>query len=167
MPAWYDIKTLDGKTDRESCEWIGESKETIDKLVQAEAALVGGAGNVILAGFSQGGALALYVGLQREAEPLAGIVSMSGYLPARGRWQVAEGSRRVPVGFFHGTADEVVKSDWAEQALLALQAQDVASSSIKLYTGMGHSAVQEEIADVAAFIRHALGPAAGGAGASL
>lgn len=162
MPAWYDIKQLNGEADRQSCEWIGESKATIDGIVAAEAAQVGGAGKVLLVGFSQGGALALYAGLQRE-EPLAGVVSMSGYLPARGSWKVAEASRAVPVAFFHGDADGVVQPDWASKSAAELKAQALASVSLKMYGGMAHSANLEEIEDVAKFIRTALArDAAGG-----
>jgi predicted esterase len=157
MPAWYDIKSLDGNADRESCDGIAESRATIDALVAAEAALVGGAANVALVGFSQGGALALYVGLQRETEPLAAVVSMSGYLPARGSWRVAAGSKGMPVGFFHGTDDQVVRPNWADMSVEELRAQELEAVSLKTYPGMGHSAVQEEIEDVAKFVSDALG----------
>jgi predicted esterase len=155
MPAWYDIKALNGEADRQSCEWIGESKATIDGIVADEAAKVGGAGKVVLVGFSQGGALSLYAGLQRD-DPLAGVVSMSGYLPARGAWKVAEASRAVPVAFFHGDADGVVRPDWASKSVAELKAQALESVSLKMFAGMAHSANLEEIEDVAQFIRNAL-----------
>mgnify|MGYP003686126649 FL=1 len=158
MPAWYDIARLDGDADRQTCDGIGESKATINALVSREAALVGGAGRVVLAGFSQGGALALYAGLQRESEPLAAVISMSAYLPARGAWSVAPASRGVPVGFFHGDADQVVRPSWADMSVAELRgAQQVAAVSLKTYVGMAHSATQEEISDVAAFMARALG----------
>lgn len=164
MPAWYDIKSLDGATDRQSCEGIAQSKATIDALIDEEAALVGGAHSIVLAGFSQGGALALYAGLQRETDPLAAVVSMSGYLPARGAWKVPVASRGVPVGFFHGDADEIVRPEWADMSVQELRLQDQQEVALKNYAGMAHSATQQEISDVAAFITRALGtPAAGGA----
>lgn len=165
MPAWYDIKSLDGsKVDRDTCDGIAGSKADVDALVTREAALVGGAHRVVLAGFSQGGALALYAGLQRGAQPLAGVVSMSGYLPAKGHWQVPDASRGVPVGFFHGDADEVVRPEWADMSAEHLRAQGLGGVSVRTYAGMAHSAAQEEISDVAAFITRALGAtAAGGA----
>ena len=111
---------------------------------------------MLLVGFSQGGALALYAGLQRE-QPLAGVASLSGYLPARGSWKVADASRAVPVAFFHGDADGVVRPDWASKSVAELKAQALASVSLKTYAGMAHSANMEEIDDVARFIRAALG----------
>lgn len=83
MPAWYDIKGLTDR-DNEECPGIEESIGRIRQLIDAENAIGLPNSRIVLAGFSQGGAMALSTGLQlkKGSESLAGLLVMSGYLPA-------------------------------------------------------------------------------------
>jgi len=156
MPAWYDIVSLDGDRADQSCEGLDASKAAVDKIIDDEAAVVGGASRVLVAGFSQGGALALYTGLRRTEEPpLAGILCMSGYLPKAESWAVENSAKRMPVMLCHGDSDPVVLPAWALKTREALAAQGV-GVKMKVYPGMVHSACDDEIKDALNFIRASL-----------
>lgn len=82
MPSWYDIKGS-GDRDKETCEGIDDSKKIVDDILASEFAKGIAPGSTVVGGFSQGGALSLWTGLQRADTdaPLAGVLCMSGYLP--------------------------------------------------------------------------------------
>jgi phospholipase/carboxylesterase len=113
----------------------------------------------LLAGFSQGGAIALYAGL-RQAERLAGIVALSTYLiaPEHLDAQASAANRDVPIFMAHGTHDPVVAYAWAERSRDVLRAlgYDVEWHAY----AMEHAAVLDEIQAAGAFIARALTRAA-------
>ncbi|MGH6636733.1 MAG: alpha/beta hydrolase, partial [Gammaproteobacteria bacterium] len=82
MRAWYDVSfgDLEGKSRRSDEEGIRESQEQINTLIEREGKRGVGASRIVLAGFSQGGAVALHTGL-RHPERLAGVMALSTYLP--------------------------------------------------------------------------------------
>jgi len=109
MPAWYDIQSL-GEEERgmEDEKGIQESARAIDALIKQEALRGIPASRVILAGFSQGGALALYVG-NRYPEKLLGLMVLSAYEVLPGK--KAESQRAnglTSILFCHGTFDPLV-----------------------------------------------------------
>lgn len=106
MPAWYDIVGLSSR-DLEHCEGIKKSDASIRALIQREIHAGIPASRIILAGFSQGGAMALYCGLQYEQQ-LAGLICASGYLPTPKKIPV--NFTNLPVLICHGQADDVVSS---------------------------------------------------------
>ena len=99
---------------------------------------------IVLAGFSQGGAIALYTGL-RHAERLAGIMALSTYLVAPDRLaaEASGANRAVPIFMAHGTADPVVRLEWAEASRGMLEAAGYASSGTAM--PMQHSVCLEEV----------------------
>ena len=100
MPSWYDIVGLDERSN-ENCQGIEASKATLETILAKEHQDTGlPYSRMVLAGFSQGGALSLYTGLQLEQGALAGIVVLSGYLPAASQFTIAPGLEQVPV--WHG-----------------------------------------------------------------
>ncbi|CAJ1366892.1 unnamed protein product, partial [Effrenium voratum] len=103
----------------------------------------------VLAGFSQGGALSLYTGLRLPIR-LAGVVCMSGYLPFTRTFATSPEAAQVPVLHCHGSADGVVRLDWAEAGAERLR-QLAVPLEMRLYD-MGHSACEEELDDVAEWI---------------
>ena len=108
MPAWYDIRdlTLDGDTDETG---IADSTEHVRALIARENARGIDTSRIVLAGFSQGGAIALHAGL-RHPERLAGILALSCYL-VRGRELATErtsANRATPLFQAHGTHDPMV-----------------------------------------------------------
>ena len=149
MRAWFDIRGLDFRGDVDE-KGIGESIAQVEALVARERERGIDSRKIALAGFSQGGSIALCVAL-RHSEPLAGVVALSTYLPA-GPW--AEG-RATPVFQAHGTEDPLIRLERGEETRDRLQALGC-EVTWKTY-GMGHSVCPEEVADISAWLRLRLG----------
>ena len=107
MRAWYDITGLDARSHDE--KRIRESTDGINELIEREILRGVPANRIVLAGFSQGGAMALFSGV-RFRETLAGVMCLSGYLllPDALKDEVMETGRSVSVFQAHGTSDGVV-----------------------------------------------------------
>ena len=154
MRAWYDISELDGrgqdeKRIRQSAVWISE-------LVTREGERGIAASRVVLAGFSQGGAMALFAGL-RHPETLAGMMCLSGYLPLHQTLpeEATEESRRSSVFQAHGMHDPVVAYELARGShdLLAK-----AGYSIDWHEyPMAHQVCGEELKDIGDWLAGVLG----------
>jgi phospholipase/carboxylesterase len=121
MRAWYDIAAAD-LNNRADIAGVRQSTEQVEALIAREKARGVPAARIVLAGFSQGGAIALYAGL-RHAERLAGILALSTYLvqvdklPA----EAAAANRDAPIFMAHGTADPVVRFEWGVASRRALE----------------------------------------------
>lgn len=144
MPAWYDIYP-DRRVEDEA--GLRASQALVEALLAREAARGVPAERTVLAGFSQGCAMALLTGL-RHAHRLAGVVGMSGYLPLADK-TVAErhpANAHTPIFLAHGTQDDIVVPARAEASRDALQAmgQNVAWHTYP----MGHSLCQPEVDDL-------------------
>lgn len=143
MRAWYDIVDFD-LANRADETGVLESVAQVDALIAREGARGIPASRVILAGFSQGGAVTLAAGLRRR-EPLAGLVGLSTYLPAAHSADAAlvDGANRQPVFMAHGTQDPVVPSFAGQQsaALLRQFGFDVQWTTYP----MPHSVCAEEV----------------------
>lgn len=144
MPSWYDIIGLEDRS-LESCEGIDASRDTVLELLEKEAALVGHE-RCVLAGFSQGGAMALYVGLQLPKR-LAGIASLSAYLPTPATVVVTTEAQQTPVLLCHGEADGVVRFSMARETEKFLISQGVKRRTFHAYANLGHSVSDEELQD--------------------
>lgn len=109
MPSWYDIRTLDRVPDREDADHVRISADRVRALIAREVARGVPEERVVLAGFSQGAALALYTGL-RHPRPLAGLICLSGYLVVEDTLEreASDAGRGATVLFGHGTEDDVV-----------------------------------------------------------
>lgn len=113
MRAWYDIRSMaaDGidLAGRADAEGVAESVATVDALVAREGERGIPPARVLLAGFSQGGAITLAAGIGRS-EPLAGLIALSTYLPlgAASLHGLADAARAQPVFMAHGLHDPVV-----------------------------------------------------------
>lgn len=152
MPAWYDIRSAD-LLNREDEAGLRASQRAIEELIAIERAA--GIQKIVLAGFSQGCAMALQTGL-RQADALAGLMCLSGYLPLHQTVDAerAAANQNVPIFMAHGRADPVVPIH------RAVQSRD-------LLTGLGyqiawheydmpHSVCLEEIADIGNWLRKIL-----------
>ena len=107
MPAWYDIRSIGpGGQDEPGIRRAGA---WLDELIAREVARGVPVSRIVLAGFSQGGAMALFTGL-RHPQALAGLVCMSGYLLLSETLdqEAAAANRTVPIFLAHGTADPMV-----------------------------------------------------------
>jgi phospholipase/carboxylesterase len=154
MRAWYDIRANDFN-DRADLDGVRRSQIQVEAMIARETARGIAARRIVVAGFSQGGAIALHVGL-RHAERLAGIVALSAYLiaPAALTTEAAAANRDIPIFMAHGTLDPVVQFRWAE---LSRQALVTAGYAVEWRTyPMPHSAVPEEIAAIGAFLTRVL-----------
>ncbi|MEY4545036.1 MAG: hypothetical protein RL685_1231 [Pseudomonadota bacterium] len=109
MPAWYDILSFDDPPLREEESHVREVSTQILALIERERARGVAAEKIVLAGFSQGGAVALHVGLRSERK-LAGVMVLSGYLllPDTLEAERQPGGRQTPFLFCHGRYDPVV-----------------------------------------------------------
>jgi phospholipase/carboxylesterase len=154
MPAWYDIRDAN-LSERADLDGVRRSQAQLEALIARESSRGVADRRIVLAGFSQGGAIALYTGL-RHAQRLAGIVGLSTYLVGSLTLaqDAAAANRDVPVFMGHGLYDPVVSLAWAEASRDAL---DGAGWKVEWHTyPMEHSAVMEEIADVSRFLVRAL-----------
>lgn len=115
MNAWYNINGLDDRA-HDPCEGLEESSSFINSLIQSEQDLGLSRSRILLAGFSQGGALALFTGLQlpsgesatHSADPLAGLLILSAYIPKVSAFHYHSGYNSVPVLHCHGEEDPLV-----------------------------------------------------------
>ncbi len=150
MRAWYDLYGLD-RGSREDGVGIRESAETAHRLIRREGERGIPADRVVLAGFSQGGAIALFAGL-RHPERLAGILALSTYLPMTATLASEAHPANAAVSIFmaHGTVDPVVALGLGEQSKDVLLAQGL---PVDWHTyRMPHSVSAEEIADIRAWL---------------
>lgn len=117
MPAWYDILSLDRSPNRESEPDIRRSTTLVEALLQREKDRGISADRIVLAGFSQGAAMALHAGL-RHAEALAGLVILSGYrvLAERFAAERSEANQATPILFCHGIYDPLLPMDLGREA---------------------------------------------------
>lgn len=108
MPAWYDIAGME-LADKQDAEGIAAIAREIEAVIANEIARGIPANRIVLAGFSQGGAVALHVGL-RHSETLAGIMALSTYLPLHDSLagEASDANRAAPILMAHGSEDPVV-----------------------------------------------------------
>ena len=157
MRAWYDIYAAD-LANRADVLGVRQSQAAVEALVAREKARGVAARRIVVAGFSQGGAIALFTAL-RHAERLAGIVALSTYLPLPDRLaaEAAPANRDLPIIMAHGTLDPVVRPEWGESTRRALAA---AGYPVEWHTyPMPHSVVWEEVEAISAFLARVLGTA--------
>jgi len=129
MPSWYDIVGLDQRSN-EKCKGIDQSRSMVTDLLDKEYRRGIPYHRMALAGFSQGGALSLFTGLQLPRDnKLAGILVMSGYLPGAAQFKLTPGLEDVPVMHCHGTMDPLVRISMAEKSK-----DHVVKSGLKNYT---------------------------------
>jgi len=149
MRAWYDIFQLGGGTEDEA--GIRDSQGLLESLISREVARGIAHDRIVLAGFSQGGAIALQTGL-RHAQRLAGMLALSTYLPLSGTLEKerAAANRGLPIFMAHGQYDDMIPIGRAAQSRDALQALGYALEWREY--PMPHSVCPEEIADIAAFL---------------
>jgi phospholipase/carboxylesterase len=154
MPAWYDIVGRN-LMDQEDADGIKQSAASIIELIEHEVQRGIDYRHIVLAGFSQGCAMALYIGL-RLPHQLAGIIALSGYLPLALSLNIEKhiANQSTPIFMAHGTYDPVVVLDRA-QASLALLEKLGYPVDWNEYP-MEHSVNPEELADISRFLQEVL-----------
>jgi phospholipase/carboxylesterase len=151
MRAWYDIFQFGGGPEDEA--GIRASQNIVEGMIAA--AKERGASKIVLAGFSQGGAVVLHTAL-RHAERLAGVMALSTYLPlaATVAAERSPASAGVPIFMAHGQYDDIIPLRRAEQSRQALEGLGY-PVQWRAYP-MPHSVCPQEIADISAFLRRIL-----------
>ena len=149
MRAWYDILELGG--GREDGEGLRDSQAAIQALIATEKARGIPAGRIVLAGFSQGGAIAFQAGL-RHPERLAGIMALSTYLPLAGTVEAERqaANRDLPIFMAHGSVDPMIPLARAQQSRKMLEALGYPLEWHEY--PMPHSVCPQEIADIATWL---------------
>ena len=155
MRAWYDIVSLTAGRDHDQ-QGIAESMEHTAALIRREQGRGIEPGRIVLAGFSQGGAIALQVAL-RYPERLAGLVALSTYLLLDHRLEneAHEANRGLPVFCAHGTHDPMVPCPLGEAAAERLRGM---GHAVEWHTyPMPHAVCPEEVGDLIHWLRERLG----------
>ncbi|KAJ1308570.1 hypothetical protein OPQ81_004269 [Rhizoctonia solani] len=160
MPGWFDLYSLGKTDDREDEEGLLRSSGLINKLVEAENAAGIPNERIVIGGFSQGAALSLLHGLTTEKK-YAGLVILSGWFPMRKRLQtlLSPSATSTPIFWGHGTADAVVPYKFGQMSVEHMQGSlGFANIQFNSYKGMAHSADQQEIADLGAWLKKVIPP---------
>jgi phospholipase/carboxylesterase len=154
MRAWYDIVS-DDLTRREDANGVRASQALVEALIAREKARGTPAGRIVLAGFSQGGAIVLQTGL-RHAERLGGIMALSTYLPIADSLpgEAHAANRGVPIFYAHGRQDPIIPLARAERSRELLVEQGCAVEW-HLYP-MPHAVCPQEISDIGEWLRRVL-----------
>jgi phospholipase/carboxylesterase len=150
MPAWYDIAMNDIARMPDEAG-IRESQAAVEEIIAREVDRGIPAKRIVLAGFSQGGVIALQTALRRN-EAVGGVVALSTYLALEDSLarEATRASRNVPIFMAHGTQDPVVPLQLAETSAATLRAQGY---EIEWHTyPMPHSVCAEEVEAISAFL---------------
>jgi len=155
MRAWYDIRSPDIAAQPDETG-IRESAAALTAMVAAEIERGVAAERIVVAGFSQGGVIALQAGL-RYPEKLAGILALSTYLalPSRLAGERSEANAKIPIFLAHGSDDPVIPVDLAYRSRGQLE-QAGYDVEWHEYRGMPHSVSEQEIYHVAEWLEKVL-----------
>ena len=152
MPGWYDILAMNIEREIDTGH-IMASADAITALIEREIAQGIPSERIVLAGFSQGGAVAYQTALSYK-KPLAGLMALSTYFATYKTIVPSTTNKNLPIHVFHGTQDSMVP------VILATQALDILSllghkPEYKTYA-MEHEVCLEEIADISAWLQRVL-----------
>ncbi len=154
MPAWFDIHGSD-LLSRQDEAGIRASERSICALIEHERQRGIAASRIVLAGFSQGCAMALHTGL-RYHDTLAGIVALSGYLPLTDQLAIerSPANAKTPIFMAHGIRDTVVIPANGQASRDLLCSLDY---PVQWHTyAMPHCVIAPEVVDISAFLRQVL-----------
>lgn len=150
MRAWYDVYGLT-PISREDAIGISESQLQIEQLIAQEIGRGIPAERIVLAGFSQGGAIALHTALRYPGK-LAGVLALSTYLPLRTNLSAEKNSanQQTPIFMAHGSDDAVITLETCQVSLNLLQAENYRIDWHEY--AMEHSVCAQEIEDIKQFL---------------
>ncbi len=150
MPAWYDVYGIT-PISKEDEAGIKASQTYIESLIQHEIDQGIASERIVLAGFSQGGAIALYTAL-RHPQRLAGVLALSTYMPLKPSLaaEAHPANADVPIFMAHGTFDDIISMEMCQLSLNVLKTQQYPISWHEY--NMAHSVCAKEIADIRDFL---------------
>lgn len=150
MPSWFDLKTLD-ESGPEDEDGIKIAATQVHSLIDNEIKAGIPPERIVIGGFSQGGALAIYSALTFP-QRLAGVVALSCWLPLRKSFPgVKKCADDIPIFQCHGDCDPVVPYKWGQMTASALKTL-LKNTEFKTYRGLMHNSSEEEMRDIKAFI---------------
>ncbi len=154
MPAWYDVLSMDIPR-REDAAGLRASEAALRQLIEAEVARGIPPEAIVLAGFSQGGVMALQTGL-RHPEALGGILALSCYLPLKDHVAAERhpANQNIPIFFAHGRFDPVIPMAYGKASVERLEALGYAVEWREY--PMEHAVSPEEIQDIGQWFRRVL-----------
>jgi len=156
MRAWYDIMGIERRS-AEDFKGIGESADSIGGLIHREHARGISSDRIVIAGFSQGGAMALHLAT-RHHDRFAGVIALSCYLPLAKEFAASRGTANLatPIFMAHGTQDPVLPYAMGEESRQVLAG---AGYAIEWHAyPMPHSLCAQEVADLREFLVRVCAP---------
>ncbi|GLG92916.1 uncharacterized protein GBIM_00452 [Gryllus bimaculatus] len=155
-PTAFDLRTLDANGPEDE-EGIRRASELVHSMIEQEVKNGIPSNRIVLGGFSQGGALAMFSALTFP-KPLAGVIALSCWLPLHKHFPaLATSNKDIPFLQCHGDCDPIVPYKWGQMTASLLK-QFLKHSEFKTYRGMMHSSSDEEILDLKAFLEKVLPP---------
>jgi len=160
MPGWYDITNFSDLQAQSDEAGITRSQSYFHSLISSEIQSGIHSSRIILGGFSQGGAMAIFSGITSK-EKLGGIFGMSCYLLMHNKVEsllpTEGGNKETRIWMGHGDSDPLVRPEWGQ--VTARKLKDMGFGvELKMYRGLEHSADPEEIDDVEKFLNESIPP---------
>ncbi|HMU63949.1 MAG: dienelactone hydrolase family protein [Nitrosomonas sp.] len=154
MRAWYDIRSAD-LDHAEDEVGLKRSEQLIMQLIEKEKSRGVASENIVLAGFSQGGVMSLFVGL-RYAEKLGGVMVLSGYLPLAHQFESSAHlvNHTTPIFIGHGNEDMIVPIQLANKSKQQLITQGYLVEWHEY--NMAHSVCNDELTDISKWLQRVL-----------
>jgi len=152
MPAWYDITEMNIDRKIDTAQLI-DSAEKVRLLVDREIDRGISSDRIVVAGFSQGGAVAYQTALT-YMQPLAGLLCLSSYFATHQTITLNSANKNLPVMVCHGSHDPMVPERMGRAAVQALEADDY-EVEYRCYP-MDHSVCAQEIADISLWLQRIL-----------
>ncbi|MGF1703692.1 alpha/beta hydrolase [Photobacterium makurazakiensis] len=152
MPAWYDILEM-GAGRKLNIEQLKTSAEQVTQLIDREIANGIASERVIVAGFSQGGAVAYHAALS-YSKSLGGLLALSTYFPTADTISLSDANKNIPINVMHGSFDPVVVPTMGKSAMKSLQQLGLAASWREY--PMEHQVCLEQIKDIAEWLAQQL-----------
>lgn len=158
MRAWYDIVSLDA-TGRADADGVRDSTALLEALINRERERGMDAARIVVAGFSQGGAIAINAALRAE-EQLAGLMALSTYIALPGELAESTASRDLTVFMAHGSFDPMIPMHWGRASADRLIA---AGFDVEWHDyPMAHAVCPQEIQDIRTWFLKVYGESSGG-----
>lgn len=155
MRAWYDILAMDIGSKQDEAG-VRQSQAALTKMIDQQIDQGIASNRIVLAGFSQGGAVILQTGLLYD-KPLAGLMALSTYLPLAATLEAEKSSanQAVPIFMAHGDSDPVVKPELAYRSRARLEQQGY-TVEWKEYHQLQHGVSEQEIEDISRWLQKVL-----------
>ncbi len=153
MPAWFDVSALEDGSRNFNASQLLASVMAVHKLIDREVAGGIDSERIVLAGFSQGGAVNYQAALTYD-KPLAGLMALSSFFPSAQAVTPHPANQNLPILVCHGSQDTVLDISLAEKSLMALRS--LGFNPRFLSYPMPHTVCPEEIGDISTWLQSIL-----------